>query len=105
MLLRCLEYPLHVLDGPVLPDAFPNHLPRKTLLTQYLILWIDEDDSSIVLVDIHLFLLVPLRLIGRGDNSQRLCHEDTPSGLRRFNPRANQLRTVGDGSESAHGVY
>jgi len=50
---RCLEDPVYVLDGFVFRDALANDPPGQALLAEHLILWIDEDDRSVVLAYVH----------------------------------------------------
>src|SRR5262250_3200861 len=47
MVLRGLEDPLHVLDGPVLLDARADRRPCRALLAQHVVLWVDEDNRGV----------------------------------------------------------
>ena len=53
VLLRGLEDALHVLDGLVLFDAVADRSPRDALLTQDIILRVDEYQCGVILVNIY----------------------------------------------------
>ena len=56
VLFHGFEDPLHVFDCVVLRDTLADRSPRKPFIAQDLILRIDEDHCSVILVYFHRFL-------------------------------------------------
>src|SRR4051794_3387998 len=52
--LRGPEEPLQVLDGVVLPDTLADQPPGDARLAQHVVLRIDDDQSGVALVELHL---------------------------------------------------
>src|SRR5215467_14707191 len=65
VLLRRPEDALHVLDRLVLGDARPDGGPGGALLTQYIILRIDENDGGATPFELHDDLTISQRRAGR----------------------------------------
>src|SRR4030095_3984259 len=57
MRLGRLEEALHVLNCPVFEKTFVDEGPREASFPQDLILWVDNDDGGVALVDVHSALL------------------------------------------------
>src|SRR5262245_24980602 len=56
-LFRGLKDALHILDGLVLSYALTNELPRKSFVSQHLILRVDKYNGSVSPVNLHGYLL------------------------------------------------
>ena len=53
LFLRGFEESLDVLDGVVFLDTFADQTPRDALLTQDIVLRVDDDQRGVALLDFH----------------------------------------------------